>query len=357
MKKLIFQTVILGVIALSNGIAGEKIVIAHRGASGYLPEHSMETKAVSYVMGADYIEQDLVLTKDNRLVVLHDIFLDRVTNVADIFPDRKRSDGRYYVIDFTLAEIKQLDMTERYKIKNGKRVAVYPNRFPLGKSSFKVHTFEEEIELIQGMNKSFGKNVGLYPEIKSPAFHHAEGKDIALISLKILKKYGYDTRNSKIYFQCFEAKELKRIKNELFNQLSMNIPLVLLLPGSNKKKYAVLHNGEKFLLNDYNWDLENINYTEISEYADGIGPSYNSLVARDSQLEQIKITPMVSEAHKAGLVVHPYTFRSDKLPQYAASFDQLLFIFYFIVDIDGIFTDFPDKAVDFLNSFSNHTHK
>lgn len=96
-----------------------KIVIAHRGASGYLPEHSMESKAMAYAMGAHYIEQDVVMSKDEQLLVLHDHYLDRVTNVAEIFSGRARNDGRYYAIDFTLAEIRSLSMTERFVLKEG----------------------------------------------------------------------------------------------------------------------------------------------------------------------------------------------------------------------------------------------
>ncbi|EIS17042.1 glycerophosphodiester phosphodiesterase, partial [Yersinia pestis] len=139
----------------------DKVVIAHRGASGYLPEHSLPAKAMAYAQGADYLEQDLVMTKDNELVVLHDHYLDRVTDVAERFPDRARKDGRYYAIDFTLPEIKSLKFTEGFDIdKNGKKVQSYPNRFPMGKSDFRVHTFQEEIEFIQGLNHSTGKNTG-----------------------------------------------------------------------------------------------------------------------------------------------------------------------------------------------------
>lgn len=102
--------------------SANKVVIAHRGASGYLPEHSLPAKAMAYAQGADYLEQDLVMTKDNELVVLHDHYLDRVTDVADRFPDRARKDGRYYAIDFTLPEIKSLKFTEGFDIdKNGKK--------------------------------------------------------------------------------------------------------------------------------------------------------------------------------------------------------------------------------------------
>ncbi|KAB2431115.1 glycerophosphodiester phosphodiesterase, partial [Enterobacter hormaechei] len=129
---------------------------------GYLPAHTLPAKAMAYAQGADYLEQDLVMTKDDQLVVLHDHYLDRVTDVAERFPDRAREDGRYYAIDFTLAEIRSLKFTEGFEIENGKKVQVYPGRFPMGKSDFRIHTFEEEIEFVQGLNHSTGKNIWLF---------------------------------------------------------------------------------------------------------------------------------------------------------------------------------------------------
>jgi len=197
--------------AASASATTKKLVIAHRGASGYLPEHTIAAKAMAYAQGADYIEQDLVMTKDDELVVLHDRHLDTVTDVAQLFPDRHRADGRYYVIDFTLDEVRQLSAFERFKMEEGIATPVFKDRFPLGKSSFRVHTFAEEIELIQGLNVSTGKSVGIYPEIKSPAFHRDEGKDIAVAALGILKQYGYDEKTDKVFLQCFDSSELRRI--------------------------------------------------------------------------------------------------------------------------------------------------
>lgn len=122
-------------------------IVAHRGASGYLPEHTLESKVASFFMHIDYIEQDVVLTKDFKPLVLHDINLDGVTDVAVKYPERKRSDGRFYAIDFTLAEIKTLQATERFRYEDG--VQYYPDRFPKGNSSFQLNTLDEEIELIQ----------------------------------------------------------------------------------------------------------------------------------------------------------------------------------------------------------------
>jgi len=158
------RIVVLLSIVLSGSVSAEAregIVIAHRGASGYLPEHTLAAKAMAYAMGSDFIEQDLVMTRDDRLVVLHDLYLDRISNVQDVFPGRQRANGRFYAIDFTLKEIRKLAVSERYRIAGGKKVAVYPGRFPVGQSRFRVHTFEEEVELIQGLNHSTGKQVGL----------------------------------------------------------------------------------------------------------------------------------------------------------------------------------------------------
>ena len=124
--------------------ANERIVIAHRGASGYLPEHTLAAKALAHAMGADYIEQDVVLTKDGVAVVLHDIHLDTVTNVSTVYPGRAREDGRYYALDFTLNEVKRLTVNERIDLKT--RKPVYHRRFPVGKSHFQVPTLAEEIE-------------------------------------------------------------------------------------------------------------------------------------------------------------------------------------------------------------------
>lgn len=127
------------------------------------------------------------MTKDNELIVLHDHYLDNVTDVTDRFPDRARKDGRFYAIDFTLPKIRSLKFTEAFKIKDGKKVQTYYNRFPMGKSNFHLHSFQEEIKFVQCLNKSTGKNIGIYPEIKAPWFHKQEGKDISTRVLEILK--------------------------------------------------------------------------------------------------------------------------------------------------------------------------
>ena len=195
------------------------LIIAHRGASGYLPEHTLEAKAYAHALGSHYIEQDLVATGDDELVVLHDIYLDQVTNVAKVFPNRHRDDGRYYVRDFTLNEIKRLSVWERRKL--GRAEAVFPLRFPTGVGKFQIATLEEEIKLIQGLNAASGRVVGIYPEIKRPAWHRSEGFDITLSTLDVLSGFGYTRRDDPIYLQCFDLAENKRIRKELGSQLKL----------------------------------------------------------------------------------------------------------------------------------------
>ena len=334
--------------------AEEKIVIAHRGASGYLPEHSLPGKAMAFAMGADYIEQDLVMTRDDRLVVLHDLYLDSVTDVARVFPDRQRKDGRFYVIDFTLDEIRQLTMWERVVIRSGQTRPKYPARFPHGKSSFRVSTFEEEIELIQGLNRSTGRNVGLYPEIKSPGFHRQEGRDISRSVLGVLRTYGYTSRQDQIYLQCFDPRELQRLHDDLLPAMGMDLKLVQLIAETRWRMTLVEKDGQTVPY-DYDWMKAPGAMAKIAAYADGIGPWFPMVVSEASIRDDVVFTGMVKEAHAAGLVVHPYTFRAEasQVPHYAADFEDLLDIFLFQAGADGVFTDFPDRAVDFLRRKQN----
>lgn len=342
--------VLMGATFSTTANADDKVVIAHRGASGYLPEHTLPAKAMAFAQGADYLEQDLVMTKDDQLVVLHDHYLDRVTDVADRFPDRARKDGRYYAIDFTLAEIKSLKFSEGFTVENGKKVQTFPGRFPMGKSDFRVHTFEEEIEFIQGLNHSTGKNIGLYPEIKAPWFHHQEGKDIATRVLEVLKKYGYTKKSDKIYLQCFDANELKRIRNELEPKMGMDLKLVQLIAYTKWNETEEQQPDGKWVNYSYDWMLEPGAMEKIAQYADGIGPDYHMLIADSSTNGHIIINGMVKEAHEHQLEVHPFTVRADQLPPYTKDVNELYDALYRQADVDGLFTDFPDKAVSYLHS-------
>jgi glycerophosphoryl diester phosphodiesterase len=335
----------------ANSVKADKIVVAHRGASGYLPEHSMDSKELAFKMGADYIEQDLVLSKDNQLLVLHDLYLDNVTDVAAVYPSRARGDGHFYAIDFTYDEIKQLRLTERFKVVDGKQVAVFASRTPLWQGQHKVHLFEQELALIAKLNAENDKNVGIYTEIKSPSFHRNEGKDISKIVLGALKKAGFDKKSSNIYLQSFDAIELKRIDSELLPSMQMDLKLVQLIAmtswGLTKEYHA-----NKVSNYSYDWMFAADGMSKVAEYADGVGPFKRMLISKKSTANKLEITPLLSRAHAAGLVVHPYTFRADegRVEKYANSFEDMLDIFYFKLGVDGVFTDYPDKAVKFLKS-------
>lgn len=346
--KTVLATILMASSLCAMAEQADKIVIAHRGASGYLPEHTLPAKAMAYAQGADFLEQDLVMTKDDRLVVLHDHYLDRVTDVADRYPTRARKDGRYYAIDFTLAEIKGLKFSEGFTVENGRKKQTFPGRFPLGKSDFRVHTFEEEIEFIQGLNYSTGKNIGIYTEIKAPWFHRQEGKDISAKVLDVLKKYGYSDKKDPVYLQCFDYNEVKRIKTELEPQRGMNLKLVQLITETDSKETQEQQNG-KWVNYSYDWMFKPGAMKQVAEYADGIGPDYHMLVEATSTRGHIHLTGMVKEAHQARMVVHPYTVRADQLPDWVDNVDQLYDVLYNQANVDGLFTDFPDKAVHFLH--------
>ena len=298
-------SLILSLTAPLAFAAGDKIVIAHRGASGYLPEHTLESYSYAHASGADYIEQDVVMTKDGELICLHDIHLEKTTDVEERFPDRKRDDGQWYAADFTLDEIRQLSAHERL-----------PRRFPVGKARFQVPTFREAIELIQGLNRTTGREAGIYPELKEPAWHAAQGLAIEAPFVAILREYGYTSRESKVFVQCFETAPLKKIRTEL----GLNVPQIFLFGGDKSQDRFTTDEG----------------LAEIAQFAEGIGP----------EKRRIELDPtLVPRAHAHHLLVHPYTMRSDLLPRAYATPEAELRTFYFEYGVDGLFTDFADLAV------------
>ena len=304
----------------------QPIVIAHRGASGYLPEHTLPAKALAHAMGADFLEQDVVLTKDDVPIVMHDIHLDTVTDVAKRFPGRQREDGRFYALDFTLVEIKQMQACERFNVRTGK--AVYSKRFPLGQAAgaFQLATLEEELQFIQGLNHSTGRVAGIYPEIKQPSWHRKQGHDISRIVLPILEKYGYASTSDPCWLQCFEYEENKRMRSEL----GWKGHLVQLLGGKADDKHCSPE-GLK----------------ELAKVVDGIGPGLERIVGGKTPGER-QVTHLAEDAHAAGLVVHPYTLRVDELPKCVSTTEELLQVLFVEAKVDGLFSDFPDVVVKWL---------
>lgn len=330
---MLFRLVFLALLAAVSIGAAHPVVIAHRGASGYLPEHTLEAAAYAHALGVDFIEQDVVMAKDGTLVVCHDIHLDTTTDVAVRFPTRHRADGRYYAIDFTWDELRTLQVRERFDAKTGR--SVFPQRFPSSASDttgFRLCTLEESIALIQGLNRSTGRKVGIYPEIKAPAWHAQEGRDLGRAVLKTLARFGYVGAADHAYVQCFDPAELKRLRAET------KLKLVQLI-GENSWGEAVC---------DYDAMRTPAGLREVAAYAQGIGPNLTQLLGKPDVNGELTFTPLVADAHAAGLLVHPYTLRADALPPGFASFEAWLQRLIPAATLDGFFTDHPAEALRFL---------
>lgn len=303
-------------------------VIAHRGASAYLPEHTLEAAALAHGMRADYIELDVVLTRDDVLIVLHDLYLDAITDVASRFHGRQRPDSHYYAIDFTLEEIRTLRVHERMT-PDGR--PALPDRFRSEQPIFRVATLQEMIHLIQGLKRSTGREAGIYLEPKSPGFHHKEGRDVVAAVLGELKDNGLSHRDDKVYLQSFDMAALQRARRELQTDLKL-----VQLIGENDW-------GES--ASDFNYLQTAEGLAEIAEFADGIGPWLPQIISPGAD-GTIRISSLVEAAHMQGLFVHAYTLRADHLPPPCTDLKTALDILIGQAGLDGVFTDHPDRVIN-----------
>ncbi len=306
-------------------------VIAHRGASGYLPEHTLEGVAMAHAMGADYIEQDVLLTRDNVLIVLHDLYLDAVTDVAEKFPDRQRPDGRRYAIDFTLEEIRSLRVHDRFDADGQ---PAFPGRYPPDGALFRIPTFAEEVALIQGLNRSTGRDVGVYVEPKSPAWHQGEGIDLVRKVVNTLDHFGYNSRQDNAILQSFDRKSLVHARQEL----QCDLKLVQLI-GDNSW-------GESDSDFDFLQSSEGLEST--AQLADGIGPWLPQVMSMTGQ-KTPDISDLTARAQQLGLFVHAYTLRADQLPEEIGGMANATRFLARRVGLDGVFTDHPDQVIRALS--------
>ncbi len=275
-----------------------KILVAHRGASAYAPEHTLDAYRLALAQGVDFVEQDLQISKDGVLVCLHDLTLERTTDVETMFPDRARVDARgrptWPVSDFTVSELKRLDAGSWFKPEfKGARIA----------------TFQEAIDLVAG-------KAGLYPETKGPEVYGSRGFDMESLLMKALAQNGLDTTTSRtpVIVQSFSPESLRKIK-----AMGSTLPRVLLVMSDADAS------GKRW--------LTDAGLSEARQFADGVGPA-KSLVLRDPSL--------VPRAHAAGLSVTPYTFRSAGLPAGTTVKDEMA-DFLYRIGVDGLFTDNPDQ--------------
>jgi glycerophosphoryl diester phosphodiesterase len=296
-------------------------VIAHRGASGYLPEHTAVAKTLAYGLGADFLEQDVVATADGVLVVLHDIFLDDVSDVAVRFPDKRRDDGHFYVIDFTFAELQTLSLRERRS--PGSSGPLYPTRFPFDSGLFRIVRFEEEVRLIAGLNRATGRKVGLYPEIKEPAWHERHGIDLAQRVVQTLE----DTRDlvsGPVFVQSFDRDAL-------------NGPAWS--GGCPWPRIQLLELADAKALDSRPGELE-----AIAGYAAGVGLPFETLIDRSGQ-GRLRPSPLADALAEAGLLIHPYTMRRDAPPAGGIDYWSALRFLIRELAVDAIFCDQPDDAI------------
>jgi len=325
------------------------IVIAHRGASGYLPEHTLAAYSVAMLQGADFVEPDLVMTKDGQLIARHDNALDLTTDVASRpeFAARRTTktvDGvavtGWFSEDFTLAEIKQLRAIERI-----------PDARPANarfNGQFEVPTLKEIIELVQATEKATGRRIGLYPETKHPTYFDNLGLSMEEPLVKLLHQYGYEGKRDKVFIQSFETANLKDLRR------LTRIPLVQLL-WLEGKPYDVEAAGGTLT---YDQMATPQGLAQIAAYADGVGPEkYHFIIPLDGagNLNPANATSFVRDAHAVGLKVHPYTFRAENrfLPaNYRVGADpnargnaQAEIETFLATGIDGFFTDQTDVGV------------
>ena len=350
----------------------QPLVIAHRGASGALPEETLEAYARAIDLGADVVEPDLISTKDGVLIARHDPNLDFSTDVAKRpeFASRKKTttvDGEtqtgWFASDFTLAEIKTLGAlitdSERDQSNNGK---------------FKVITFQELIDLVKTRSTQLGRTIAVYPETKNPSYHRALGLPLEDKLIAAITAAGWNNKTSPVYVQSFEPGSLKEMKTK-----GLQAKLIQLIDADDydlktgKLTYAAPYDRP------YDWTLSGdtrlfsamvtpAGLADIKTYADGIGPWKPYIVPVKGALDAAgnlrdvngdgKVnyndassqppTTLIADAHKAGLFVHAYTFRNE---QRRLAFDynkdpKAEYLQFYRLGLDGVFSDFPDTALE-----------
>ncbi|MEE4637923.1 MAG: glycerophosphodiester phosphodiesterase [Wenzhouxiangella sp.] len=303
------------------------LIIAHRGASAYLPEHSFEAYLLAYGQGADFIEPDLVMTSDGQLIALHDLTLDATTNVAEVFPSRAREDGRFFAMDFSLEELRRLKLSERIEVDTG--LARFPNRWPPGLGEFRIVTLEDLIVWLRELNRATGRRVGLYPETKFPAFHAEAGFDIAGALVEVLLRHDLPDANLPVFIQSFEPEPLERIRARHGDRFAL-----IQLIGANDWRMNTV---------DYDAMTSATGLAHVASYASGIGPPLTTLIEIDES-GNTRPSPLFRSARRLKLTIHPFTFRREGLPA-EHSLESLLDLFIHELAIDGLFTDHPDVAV------------
>lgn len=292
-------------------------VIAHRGASGYLPEHTLGGYELAIRMGADFIEPDLQITKDGALVAIHDDTLNRTTNVAALFAQRN---GGYKVSDFTLAEIKTLTV-----VPTGTGKASYPGFTPSSANAFAVPTFQEVVDLAKKQSSTAGREVGIYPEAKQADPAMEDG------ILKTLTANGYNA-NSKVFIQSFSDATLRSLRTK---QVAQNNKMPQILLGVA----TTAADGTARMGVTGATGVQALTLKDVAAFTEGVGVLINNTTYPVTK-------SFIGQAHAAGLKVHGWTFAQADAAPAAAEFRK-----YLDMGMDGMFANYPDLAVTARNAY------
>ncbi|MEN9452833.1 MAG: hypothetical protein RLZZ369_1892 [Pseudomonadota bacterium] len=339
------------------------LVIGHRGAPGYLPEHTLEGYALAIEMGADFIEPDLVVTKDGILIARHEPNIVNTTDVASRpeFAARRRTavvDGAaeegFFASDFTLAEIKTL----RAKQAFGER----PHQFD---GQFQIPTLDEVIALVKRKSIEKGRTIGIYPETKHPTYHQALGSPLEPRLLTALARAGWNHRQAPVFIQSFEQGNLKALRKltsvrliQLIDANDVNADGSLDFTAPYDRPYDWTASGKPELLaRNFGYLTSDEGLKEVATYADGIGPWKRYIVSTlanpdgsgpgEASLQLAPAGDLIERAHEAGLLVHTWTFRNEqrRLAGNYAGNPVNEYLQFYQLGIDGVFSDFADTAV------------
>ncbi|MEO5771042.1 MAG: glycerophosphodiester phosphodiesterase [Burkholderiaceae bacterium] len=352
-----------------RGVNARPLVIGHRGAAGHLPEHTLESYALAIELGADYIEPDLVATKDGVLIARHEPNMIATTNVKDLpqFASRrstKKVDGvdevGFFASDFTLAEIRQLRAVQAA----GERDQGFNGRFS-------IPTLDEVIQLAKRKGNEEGRVIGIYPETKHPTYHQQLGLPLEDRLLSVLQRHGWNHRSAPVFIQSFETANLKYLRSKT------SVRLVQLVDADDVAPNGTITYAAPFD-RPYDWAVAGRAGTfadlvtpqglaEVRTYADGIGPWKPYLISaacikivagacadnngdglvNEADRKLLAPSAVVANAHALGLVVHPFTFRSEqrRLASDYRGNPVNEYLAFYELGVDGLFTDFADSAV------------
>ena len=310
------------------------LIIGHRGACGYRPDHTLASYELAVRMGADFIEPDLVATRDGALIARHENEIGSTTDVALRFPRRrtvKIVDGRrlegFFSEDFTLAEVRTLSSRQPLECRS-----------PAHDGLHGVPTLEDILALARRLSAETGRTIGLYPETKHPSYFRSLGLPLEDPLLAALKAAGLDGEDAPVFIQSFEYANLLALRERT------RIPLIFLMGQPHQRPYDFTLSDDRRTYADLTSQEE---LESLAAFCRGIGPWKRLITPQSRSGHLLPDTDLVARAHDAGLEAHPYTFRNEPrflAPDYSAD-PEAEYLHFFRLGVDAVFSDFPDTAV------------